>query len=219
MMARFTLVLGLAASLAAGCTPTYRVYVQAYSELSAPLGRGVPIGIATDSTESNPGLYNEIRLKVERLLQQDGYHVVPPDQAEYRLHFRAGDTPEDVLGYYPYNSYYWDAYGHGTREGPPSGLGYAAAGPYVGIHLNQWLALSLIQVKPGASDERKVVWVGQAATQTDRLGIRQAVDYLLVACLPRLGIDTHGPMVVSLREDDLRVQEMRPASSSHRPGE
>jgi hypothetical protein len=200
-------LLGLAVLCATGCTPTYQVYVDTFSELSAPLAKDVPIGVATYPESPNPVFQNQIRVKVEKLLQNEGYNVVAPDKAAYRLSFRVGTRPEEVLGYVPYHGYYRGG-GYGWHRSG-LGFGYTAVEPYVDVYFNQWLTMRLAQVGPGEPNEGKVVWVGQAVTETDEPDVRQGINYLLVACFQEFGIDTHGRLMIPVREDDLRIQDIK----------
>jgi hypothetical protein len=207
MIIRFMPLLGLAVLCVAGCTPTYRVYVDSFSELGGPVAKELPIAVATDPKSQNPVRDDQIRVKVERLLRNDGYNVVPPDKAEYRLSFRLGTRSEEVLGYMPYREYYWGGYGRHRGYG----FGYTAMAPYVDVYFNQWLSMRLAQMKPGEPNEGKVLWVGEAMTEMEEPGIRRGVDYLLVGCLQEFGLDTHGRVMIPIREDDLRVQDIRTA--------
>ena len=203
-MMRLIPLLGLFVLCAAGCTTSYHVYINGYSELPASLAKDVPICVATDSGSRNPVRDDQVKVKIDRLLRDDGYTVVPPDQAEYRLSFQLGTRSEEIIGYAPYREYYRGGYGW-HRGG--YGFGYTAAVPYVDTLSNHWLTMRLSRVKPNEPNEGKVVWVGEAMTQMERPDTRQAIDYLLVACLERLGLDTHGQVMISIRQDDPRIQD------------
>jgi hypothetical protein len=208
MIVRFVSLLGLAVLCATGCTPAYQVYVNGYSELGAPLAKDVPIAVVTDPKSQNPVLDSQVGVKIERLLRNEGYNVVPLDKAEYRLSFQLGMRTGEVVGYVPYREYYGGGYGW-HRGG--YGYGYTAMAPYVDTFFDRWLTMRLAQARPGEPNEGKVGWVGEATIQTERSDLRQVVDYLLVGCLQEFGLDTRGRVVITIRQDDLRVQDIRTA--------
>jgi hypothetical protein len=203
MTIRFMPLLGLALLCATGCTPTYRVYFNGYSESSGPLAKDAPIAVVTDPNARNPVLNSQIAVKIERLLKNEGYRVVPLDQAQYRVNFHLGMRTGEVIGYMPYQEFYWG--GHRWHGG--YGFGYMA--PYVDTYFDQRLSMRLTQATPGEPNEGKVVWVGEAMTQTEETDLRRAADYLLVACIQEFGLDTHGQQVIVIREDDPRIQDIQ----------
>ncbi len=204
------LLLGLAVLGSAGCTTRYRVYVNAYSEVGTPPAREVPIAVVSDPQAHNPVLGDQIKAKIERLLRSEGYNVAPVDKAEYRLSFQLGMRTGEVVGYMPYREYYWGGYG-GWHRGRGYGFGYTTAMPYVDTYFDQWLTMRLAQARPGDPNEGKVVWVGEAVTQTEQGDIRQIADYLLVADLQEFGLDTRGQAAITIREDDPRIQDIQTA--------
>jgi hypothetical protein len=207
MTMRFLPLVGLAMFCAAGCTPTYQVYVNGYSELQTPPAREVPIAVAANLNAPNPVLANQVAAKLERLLRNEGYNVVPLDKAEYRVSFQLAMRSQEILGYVPYRESYWGGYGW-HRGG--YGFGYTGVAPYVDTYFDHWLTMRLSQTKPGEPAEGKVVWVGEAVTQTEHPDVRQAADYLLVACVQEFGVDTHGQVPISIRQDDVRIQDIEP---------
>ena len=50
--------------------------------------------------------------------------------------------------------------------------------------------------------------MGEAALQADRAAIRELVNYLLVACVEYLGIDTREEITLRIERDDPRVMEI-----------
>ncbi len=208
MIARFLPLLGLAVFCAAGCTPAYQVYVNGYSELGSPPAREVPIAVITDPKARNPVLGDQIKAKIERLLRNEGYNVVAPPEAQYRLSFQLGMRTGEVIGYAPYREFYWG--GYGWRHGG-YGFGYTSMAPYIDTYFNQWLMMRLAQANPGDPNEGKVVWVGEAVMETEDPDVRRTADYLLVACLQEFGLDTRGQREITIREDDPRIQDIASA--------
>jgi hypothetical protein len=211
MNARFLpSLLGLAVLCATGCTPSYRVYVNAYSEIGTPPAKDVPIAVMSDPKAHNPVLSDQIKAKVERLLRNEGYNVAPVDKATYRLSFQLGMRSGEVIGYVPYRESYWGGYG-GWHRGHGYGFGYTTMAPYVDTYFDQYLTMRLAQAQPGEPNEGKVVWVGEAVLQTENADIRRTSDYLLVADLQEFGLDTRGQAVITIREDDPRIQDIATA--------
>ena len=76
---------------AAGCTTTYRVQVNGFSELDQSIRDKASIYVAVDPNSQNPIFYKEIKAKIEMLLKSHGYIPAPDvEQADYRLSFPGG---------------------------------------------------------------------------------------------------------------------------------
>ena len=53
--------------------------------------------------------------------------------------------------------------------------------------------------------EGKTVWLGEATLGTDNPNFREAVNYLLAACIEYFGADTREWVTVAITEDDPRI--------------
>jgi hypothetical protein len=217
-MAKSAWILVAAAAALAGCTPSYRVHVNTYSELDGPLDQAAPIYVAVDPNSQNPILRRQIASKIRDLLLGDGFHPVETaEAATYTLTFEVGIDSERVLDYAlvgrPFGSYYG---GYRRGGGFGWGLGYSTYEPYIDTIYTHWLRMRLYATKsPGPNTEggetvrpagRQTVWLGEALVGTETPELREAVNYLLVGCVQYLGADTEEWVTMTIKEDDPRIQ-------------
>ncbi len=206
-MTRFGLIAVLLATCAAGCTTTYRVYFNGFSELAGPIKDQASVYVVLDANSQNPIFDREIKAKIETLLKWHGY--IPADApagSDYRLTFQAGVNSRSVSGlapvYHPAGGFhggYWEGY-H---------FGYTAYIPFSDTLYDQWLVLKLFALPAaGTSGPDRLVWVGEAITSTSVADLRQAVNYLLVAGFEYLGVDTKRRIGLTIRADDPRILQL-----------
>lgn len=206
-MTRTLAGLSLVALAAAGCNPSYRVEFNGYSELAEPISRKAPICVATDPNAENLIFQRQMQAKAERLLQGEGYTLAEsPEKAAYEIVFRVGTTTQEVVDRRPTPEmragFLFGGYSRGFGFGHTT---YYA--PYYDTLYNQWLVLRLLRNNPH-TQQKQLVWVGEAAMRTDRPTLRQAVDYLLVACIEHLGTDTREQIAVRIESNDPRVLDI-----------
>ena len=90
------MLLLLAAGCLGGCGPTlYQVSVNGYTDLAAPaaIAPGGSFFIIEDPKAKNPLLEKEIKEKIAKLLEQQGYQMAAYEKAEYYLFFSYGSGP------------------------------------------------------------------------------------------------------------------------------
>ncbi len=215
-MTRSAWILVAAAAGLAGCTPTYRVHVNTYSELDGPLSRTAPIYIPADSNSPNPILRRQIASKIRDLLQGNGYNPVEkPDAGAYQLTFEVGIDSERVLDYAPVYRSFGGYYGRYHGGHPGWGLGYTTYMPYVDTVYTHWLRMRLYtpegtggKAESGEADPppgRRTVWQGEAIVGTENPELREVVNYLLVGCLEYFAVDTEEWVTVKIDADDPRI--------------
>ncbi len=201
-----TLLIVAAFMLAAGCTPSYRVHFNGYSELSEPPDRDAPVYVATDPNAENLVFQRQVKDKAKRLLDAEGYAVAEaPESAAYEITFRVGTMARETIDRTPMvglRGGFYGGYSRGYAFGP---MFYQ---PYYDTEYRQWLIVRLFRLYSDTSEPRHLVWVGEAALQADRAAIRQLIDYLLVACIEHLGIDTQEEITLKIERDDPRVMEI-----------
>ncbi|MCX5644760.1 MAG: hypothetical protein NTZ17_08745 [Phycisphaerae bacterium] len=204
-MTRRVLMLLIAAAGAAGCTPTYRVHVNTFSQAKEPLSQGASINVAFDPNSRNPILAGKIASKIGTMLQDLGYRAAEKSEAaQYTLTFRAGIDVSDHLDYMPMSRPFGGYYGFygGGRRG--YGFGYTTYLPYVETVYSHWLEMRLYG--PGGATKGKIpLWIGEAAVGLEDPETRQAVNYLLVGLMEYFGADTDQWVTVTLKKDDPRV--------------
>jgi len=188
----------------AGCTATYTVHVNGFSELDEPIKDKTSIYVVVDPNSRNPIFDSQIKAKIEMLLKQHGYVPAPNvEQSDYRLAFQVGLDSRRIAGYEPlYRPYvgfhdgYWGDY-H---------FGYTTYVPYVDTYYNQWLVIKVFAPDPDtASQTEQVVWIGEAMTSTNVANLRYVVNYLLVAGFEYFGVDSGKQMFLKIRADDPKI--------------
>ena len=157
--------------------------------------------MTVDPNSRNPIFDKEIKAKIEMLLKSHGYIPAPDvEQADYRLAFHVGLDSHRVTGYTPlYRPYagfynrYWGNYN----------LGYTRYIPYSETFYDQWLVMKVFATgRDDTSEAGKVVWIGEAMTDTSVADLRRVVNYLLVAGFEHFGVDTKRQMTLKISPDN-----------------
>jgi len=201
-MTRSTLLLLIVTACGAGCTPTYTVHVNTFSEIKEPLSRTTPIHVSVDPNSRNPILADAMAAKTRALLGERGY--APSEKAEgagYVLTFRAGIDSTRVLDYAPiYRPYggFYGFYGGGFRH---FGYGYSTYVPYVETVYTHWLEMRLFT--PGKS---RPIWIGEAVVGRSDAELRESVNYLLIGLVEYFGADTERWVSIKFKKGDPRVE-------------
>lgn len=209
-MTRRVLIL-LAALGAAGCTPTYRVHVNTFSQLKQPLGQGASLYVAVDPNSRNPILAARIDGKIRSLLQERGFDIAEKAAgAEYTVTFRAGINATSYLDYYPvsrpfggyYGGFYGGYYG-GFYRG--FGFGYTSYVPYIETVYAHWIEMRLYGPGNAGKARGQPVWIGEAVVGMDEPELRRAINYLLVGLMDYFEEDTERWVTVTLKDKDPRI--------------
>jgi len=203
-MNKLYLILLIISIYAAGCTSTFTIHINGFSEFDQPISDKASIYVAVDPNSRNPIFDKEIKTKIEMLLKSHGYVPVPDvEQADYRLAFHVGLDSHRVTGYTPlyrpymgFHNRYWGSYN----------LGYTRYVPYFETFYDQWLVMKVFATgRDDASEAGKVVWIGEAMTDTSIADLRRVVDYLLVAGFEYFGVDTKRQMALTIGPEDPRI--------------
>ncbi|HUT44962.1 MAG TPA: hypothetical protein VMX36_01705 [Sedimentisphaerales bacterium] len=189
---------------AAGCTTTFTVHVNGFSELSKPISDKASIYVTVDPNSRNPIFDKEIKAKIEMLLKWHGYVPAPNvELSDYRLAFQVGLDSHRVTNYTPlyrpfigFHDRYWGDYN----------FGYTSYVPYFDTLYDQWLVMKVFaNDRTAASEAGKVVWIGEVMTDTSVGDLRRVVSYLLVAGFEYFGVDTKRQMTLTIGPDDPRI--------------
>jgi hypothetical protein len=204
VMRTWGIILAAAAACMTGCTPSYRVHVNAFADPNRPVSQGASVYVAEDPNAGNPILRRQIASKIDELLQGYGYNpVATADRANYLLTFEAGFSSSQVVDFTPIYRPFGGFYGGFGRGGFG---GYTTYMPYVDTVYVHWLRMKLY-IKDGATlNEANVVWLGEALTGANDPELRQAVNYLLIACMEHFGADTREWVTTTIKKDDPRIQ-------------
>ncbi len=187
-----------------GCTTGNRVYVNGFSEIDQPVRENATFTVAADANSPNPIMDDRIKNRIEQLLKYDGYYIADANgQFDYKLTFRSGHSDYRTLEYEPF--YHSRVGFYGGHHGGYS-FGYTTYYPSYQLYQAQWLEMKLIApAAPGDSKTEKVLWVGEAITDTDGQDQRIVINYLLVGCLEYLGQETGKQKSLFINEDDPRI--------------
>jgi len=205
-MTRHVLMLLLAAAGVAGCTPTYRVHVNTFSQLKEPLNKGIAVYVAVDPNSRNPILAHRFATKIGAMLQDLGYAAAEkPEGAQYTLTFRAGVNASSYLDYMPVSRPFGGYYGlyGGFYRG--FGFGYTTYLPYLETIYAHWLEMRLYSQGEVIKGKTQPVWIGEAIVGMDEPELRRAINYLLVGLMDYFGEDTERWVTVSLKKDNPQV--------------
>jgi hypothetical protein len=206
-MKKLCLILLLAPVCAGGCTTTYLVHVNGFSERGEPIKENASIYVSIDPNSGNPIFDDEIKAKIELLLKQHGYiPAVSLENSDYRLAFKTGLDSHRVTGYMPLYRPYFGFY---DRYWGYYDFGYYGYVPYFETYYDQWLVMKVFSSKSdGTGRDQQVVWIGEAMLATAASDVRRLVNYLLIAGFEYFGQDTGRQMVVEIEPDDPRVLEL-----------
>ncbi len=191
----------------AGCTTTYVVRVNGFSEIDEPIKDKSSIYVTVDPNSQNPIFDNQIKAKIEILLKSHGYVPAPDvEQADYRLAFRAGLDSQRVTGYTPLHRPFM---GFHNRFRGDYNFGYTTYVPYSETIYDQWLIMKVFSAgRTAALEAGQVVWIGEAMTGTSDADLRRVVNYLLVAGFEFFGVDTKRQMVLKISPEDPRITQL-----------
>ena len=191
----------------AGCTTTYTVRVNGFSEIDEPIKDKASIYVTVDPNSQNPIFDNQIKAKIEMLLKSHGYIPVPDvERADYRLAFRAGLDSQRVTGYTPLHRPFM---GFHNRFRGDYNFGYTTYVPYSETIYDQWLIMKVFSAgRTAASEAGQVVWIGEAMTGTGDADLRHVVNYLLVAGFEYFGADTKRQMTLTISPEDPGITQL-----------
>ncbi len=178
-----------AAGLLTGCTNSYTIYLNGYCEQPRPFPAETSFYIAGDVSSDNQIFDNQIKAKIESLLEYYGYKTShDPRAADYRMTFGF------MLSSHKINVPRYTgspAAGFYDRDGAFANLGYGYYPPYLETMYQISLTLKIYTAD-------KILWLGEAATENRYADKRQAVDYLIVALLEHLGHDTKHRKIINI---------------------
>jgi len=206
-MTRSMLLLLIVAACGAGCTPTYIVHINTFSEIKEPVSQTAPIYVSVDPNSRNPILADVLAAKAQALLQEHGY--TPAEKAEgagYVLTFRAGIDSTRVLDYMPVSRPYggfYGFYGGGFRH---FGYGYSTYVPYFETVYTHWMEMRLFNQGPNVKDRTRPVWIGEAVVGRSDAELRASVNYLLIGLVEHFGGDTERWVSMRIKQDDPRIE-------------
>ena len=207
-MTRSTLLLLLVAACGAGCTSTYTVHINTFSEIKEPVSQTTPIYVSADPNSRNPILADVIAAKARALLQEHGY--TPAEKTEgagYVLTFRAGTDSTRVLDYMPVYRPYGGFYGfYGGYH--HFGYGYSTYVPYIETVYAHWMEMRLFNQGPNVKDKTRPIWIGEAMVGRSDAELRESINYLLIGLVDHFGADSQRWVSIRLKKNDPRIEAL-----------
>jgi len=210
----FVLVMACLGFGAFGCATgaTYRVQVNGYAAASQPaaLAPGTSFFVFTNKDAKNPLLEEEIKAKINKLLQNQGFSLAPQDKAEYFIFFTYGmGAPQAVTVTTPE----W-GWGVGFGWGRPSYYGFFWPGWYtypqqtVALY-DRWLLLNVVEAKHyRATGKSQPVWVGEARSTGESQDLREVMNPLLLAVFAQFGKNTGKAVKVEINQQEPRFRDL-----------
>ncbi len=202
-----------------GCgATTQQIRVNGYTDpkvTPAAIIPGRSFAVVENKEASNPLLEKEIKDKIEKLLTQKGFSIVPFDQADYYLFFGYGiGQDRNVSVAVPYG--YGSGFGFGIGGGggsyyrgsnvfvaPFIGYGFPA---YPETIYDRWLLLNVVDGRYyREKGEFRALWVGEARSSGTSSDLRVLIDYLLLADFQKFGQNTGKAVPVEIHDYDAQV--------------
>ncbi len=196
----------LTALVLAGCGPlTYQVQVNGYTDPTAPsvIAPGGTFFVMENKEASNPLLEKEIKEKIVKLLESQGYGSAPLDKAQYLLFFGYGmGGGRSVTVVFPdyYPAWWYPGYPRSYFFASPFPAYYY---PYTETLYDKWLLVKVVDAKAYRDKgEFKSIWVGEARSTGTSADLRVVVNYLLRAVFQQFGKNTGKAVIVDVSEND-----------------
>ena len=172
---------------------------------------GASLFVLEDEKAQNPLLEKEVKAKIEKLLTENGYLLVPYDQAEYYLSFTYGlGNPQTVSVTAPTLGIGW-GFGSGYwGRGVSTGIYWPGWGPFyteTRALYDRWLRLTVTEGKyHRATSKSRTVWVGEAHSSGPSPDLRGVLNPLLVAAFEQFGKNTGKAVPVTIKQNDPRFR-------------
>ncbi len=204
----------LAAALSiSACAPlTYQVQVNGYTDPTTPgvIAPGDTFFVMENKEAKNPLLEKEIREKIVKLLESQGYPSAPLEKARYLLFFGydigAGRSVTVVFpDFYPYGWGYYPWYPRSYYFASP----FAGYWPYTETIYDRWLLIKVVDARAYRDKGQfHSVWVGEARSTGTSQDLRVVVNYLLKAVFEQFGKNTGKAVTVEVSEQDAVIREL-----------
>jgi hypothetical protein len=203
----------LAAALGlAGCAPVaYQVQVNGYTDPTTPgvIAPGGAFFVMENKEAKNPLLEKEVKGKIVKLLESQGYSQATLNKAQYLLFFGYDIGPGRSVtvvfpDFYPYGWGFYPGYPRSYFFASP----FAGYWPYTETIYDRWLLIKVVDAKTYRDiGEFKSVWVGEARSTGASQDLRVLINYLLKAVFEQFGKNTGKAVVVEVREQDAVIRD------------
>jgi hypothetical protein len=202
----------VAGAIIFGCAaPRYTVQVNGYTEPEAPpLAPGSSCFVIVNKDAKNPLLEKEVKEKIDKLLEKQGYRLASYEKAEYYLFFSYGIGGEgSTTVVMPENAPF---IGYGLGPGPLYGRrSYFFVAPFFSYYpypetvalYNRWLLINVVDaIYYREKGQFRTVWVGEARSIGSSSDLRTVINYLLLAGFKEFGKNTGKAVPVEIGEQE-----------------
>ncbi|MEW6101715.1 MAG: membrane lipoprotein lipid attachment site-containing protein [Candidatus Omnitrophota bacterium] len=205
--------------LLAGCATVYRVKVNGYLSPGRDvvyLPSGASFYVLPEQNSRNLIFESEIKSKIEALLSEKGFRILPREQADFYLtYIYSPGSGRQVTEIRPvYQPAETGTIQKITEEGKAETSfitfpGYTSYVPYRYTLYTYSLALEVVDARLARSTkEEKQLWIGEASSSLENPDHREAVNYLLVALFEHFGEDTHRSLKVDISAKNPGVKKL-----------
>lgn len=195
-----------------GCAGVYEVRVNGYTDPAQPaaITPGATFSVIENKEAKNPLLEKEITAKINKLLLERGYRLVPAQQADYFLLYSYG------IGAGGAASVTMPSFGVGVGYGFWASRSYGMFWPgfynypaYADPLYDRWLLINVIEGRPYRDQgQSKTVWVGESRSTGTSADIREVINSLLLASFKQFGTNTGKAVEVDIRQDDPNLKAL-----------
>lgn len=198
-----------------GCT-TYHIKVNGFSDPEKG-SRLVPgsIFVVENPKAENPIFEKEIKAKVLKLLEKQGYQISNFQDADYYLILAYGiGSGRNVIGALPFHR----PGGTATMETfGPSGMSQSTINlpgstsfiPYNRTVYDRWLIIMVVDGKNFRNNnEISTLWYGEITSGGSNSDLREVIDYLLISGFDYFGVNTGKAVRVQMLQGDSRLQSL-----------
>ncbi|MDI6852264.1 MAG: DUF4136 domain-containing protein [Deltaproteobacteria bacterium] len=212
----FAILAALMGATGFGCAAaTYQVKVNGYSDPATParFEPGATFFVMDNKESKNPLLDNEIKAKINTLLERRGFSIAPFEKARYYLFFSYGlgssqgarvAMPDYSIGFGLGYGYYSPHYDFLFWPGYAYYPGYYAEPLY-----DRWLLINVVEGQHYRDTGKfRTVWVGETRSTGTSSDIREVINPLLLAAFTQFGQDTGKAVTVDVRKDDPRMRQL-----------
>ena len=202
-----------------GCATYYKVRVNDYLNMAggaAVIPAAGSFSVLENKNEKNPILEAEVKSKIERMLTEKGYRVVPYEKADMCLDFsysiNSGRTVSEVRPVYnPGDVETVQTFRSNGRSSTSIVTlpGYTTYLPYsVTVYTSSLIMNVLDATSLRDRNEKKILWIGENYVCSESPDLRNMINYLLVASFEHFGENTGKSVIMNLSEKDQRVKKI-----------
>lgn len=217
-MKKIFFVLFLALFLS-GCATVYRIRFNGYlssTQTQPPIPPGTSFYVVEDKNARNSIFEAEIKSKIESLLSQKGYRIVPYEQADFHLSFiysmSSGRTVTEITPVYHSGETGAIQTYTSTGKTRTSYITYPGYTTYIPQEFTLYTSSLVLEVLDAnlfrSTKEEKKVWIGEATNTSGDPDLREAVNYLLIAAFGHFGENTHKSMTIDVSKKNPQLKKL-----------